>query len=127
MLTISILFFLALQLKHFIIDFVLQTPYMYLNKGTINHPGGHLHAGLHALITFYIFFLFMPSTLILFYVCLLEYVWHYITDYSKVNICKKYNWKADNSEEFWYAMGADQLSHQLCYIVMVFLLLGNYV
>ncbi len=30
---------------HFLVDFVLQTPFQYRNKGTYGHAGGLLHAG----------------------------------------------------------------------------------
>ena len=38
----------ALLFKHFLFDFVFQRPYQFLNKGIYGHPGGILHAGLHA-------------------------------------------------------------------------------
>ena len=37
--------------KHFICDFVLQTPYQIRNKSIYGHPGGLLHAGIHAAAT----------------------------------------------------------------------------
>ena len=40
-----------LAVKHFLLDSPLQTPYMYLNKGTFLHPGGLLHAWVHAVGT----------------------------------------------------------------------------
>ena len=40
-----------LQMKHFAVDFLLQTRYQWENKGTYLHPGGLLHAGLHGLGT----------------------------------------------------------------------------
>ena len=43
--------FAWLQFKHFIFDYVLQTPFQFRNKGTYGHPGGILHSGLQAIGT----------------------------------------------------------------------------
>ena len=40
-----------LLVKHFVCDFVVQTPYQIMNKGRYGHPGGLLHAGIHAAAT----------------------------------------------------------------------------
>jgi len=52
---------LILQIKHFFCDFVLQTPYQFLNKGIYGHPGGFIHAGLHASTSMIAFFVIRPS------------------------------------------------------------------
>ena len=50
-----------LQAKHFLFDFVFQTPYQLKNKGTYGHPGGLLHAGLHAAGSLPAILLFQPA------------------------------------------------------------------
>jgi hypothetical protein len=37
--------------KHAVADFYLQTAYQYSNKGKYGHPGGIIHAGIHAALT----------------------------------------------------------------------------
>jgi hypothetical protein len=40
-----------MEVKHFLFDFVFQTPYQLKHKGVYGHPGGLLHSGLHVLGT----------------------------------------------------------------------------
>ena len=52
--------FAAFAVKHFICDFPhgIQTPWMYLNKGTYGHLGGITHALVHVAASFDIFLVF---------------------------------------------------------------------
>jgi len=119
--------FVALQLKHFIVDFPMQVPYMYKNKGTYMHPGGLLHSGLHALFTFttlVYFLVFIGITgwlgfLVPLYIATLEFILHYHIDWGKVQINKRTGWGMTTHEEFWWLLGFDQLLHQLTYIAIV--------
>lgn len=104
-----------LQLKHFIVDFPLQGPYQYKNKGTWLHPGGFLHSGLHFIATACILVSFLDLKLGLF-IALIEGILHYLIDYSKMNLNKKLNLTPTNSEQFWWLLGFDQWLHQLTYI-----------
>lgn len=108
-----------LSVKHFIVDFPMQKPYQWMNKGTYGHPGGLLHAGLHGLGTFACFVAFLISWEWAVYCAVIDAVIHYHVDWAKMNINKLYGWKADTHEEFWVLMGADQLAHALTYIGLV--------
>lgn len=112
MLTVLSLLFL----KHFIIDFVLQTPYQLNNKGTYLHPGGLLHAGLHGVGTFLCFLLMAPVAAI--FLALIDAVVHYHVDWAKVKLNNRYGWTTNNAH-FWNALGADQLLHALTYIALI--------
>lgn len=114
--------FTLLILKHFIIDFPAQTPYQWMNKGTYGHPGGILHAGLHGAGTFLCFAVFFVTPFALF-VALLDMIIHYHVDWVKMNVNKKYGWKADTHPEFWIALGLDQLAHYLTYVGLIWLAL----
>ncbi len=114
--------FTLLILKHFIIDFPAQTPYQWMNKGTYGHPGGILHAGLHGIGTFLCFALFFVTPFALI-VGVLDMVIHYHVDWVKMNVNKKYGWKADTHPEFWIALGLDQLAHYLTYVALIALAL----
>jgi hypothetical protein len=103
------------SVKHFLVDFVYQTPYMYLNKGTYLHPGGILHAFLHGWWTFWIVLALFPFPAAVGAACFDMFI-HYHIDWAKVNINKKYGWKPDTSEWFWILLGLDQLLHTLTYI-----------
>jgi hypothetical protein len=114
--------FTLLVLKHFILDFPAQTPYQWMNKGTYGHPGGLLHAGLHGLGTMLVFGIFIvPQWAII--LGLIDMVLHYHIDWVKMNVNKKYGWKADTHPEFWIALGLDQLAHYLTYCLLIGMIL----
>lgn len=112
---ITILF--LLQLKHFICDFPLQKAYQYLNKGKYGHPGGIIHAQIHAIFTFGVLVWFTPLAINL---AMMDFFLHYHIDWAKVQINTKYGWKCDNSEKFWILLGLDQFLHQLTYLLLVY-------
>lgn len=114
---ISILFLLFL--KHFIVDFPLQTsPYLYLNKGIYGHPGGIIHSGLHAIGTFVVLLYFTPITIALL-IGFIDGLIHYHIDWAKVKINKKMNWGPTTHNEFWILMGFDQFLHTMTYLAIV--------
>ena len=116
---------LALNIKHFVADFLLQPPFMYLNKGTYGHIGGIAHSAIHSMMTMFIigcmvtFFGTTITPLICFLIGISEFLIHYHTDWLKVNLTKKYNLTPTNSEKYWWLLGADQLIHALTYVLIV--------
>lgn len=118
-----LLLLLFLQVKHWYADFVIQTYMQTVKKGVWLHPIGISHSLDHAycsMIVLFIFSLFVPVSLI--YVLILPFfegVVHYIIDFVKV----KYGCKDNTKPLFWNQFGMDQLAHQLCYLIMVFILL----
>lgn len=114
----------ALFTKHLIVDFMLQGPYQYLNKGNLVHPGGYMHAGLHGIATAVILMILVPSCTLTFLAWLgvLDAIIHYITDFTKVNVCKRFKWTSTTSPYFWWATGIDQYIHCLTYILILVIL-----
>ena len=110
---------LALQIKHFIWDFYYQPPYMWQNKGTLGHPGGILHSGLHAITTFYLLFTFPVTAELAALIAAGEFIVHYLTDYAKMNINRIKGWACNTHNEFWQLTGLDQLFHQLTYVAIL--------
>jgi hypothetical protein len=108
---------LILQVKHFIADFVVQTPYQFLNKGTYGHPGGIIHAGIHALGSLFAFIVITPSLRLGAAIFVCEMIVHYHIDWLKESTVKRQRWVFPQSE-FWWTFGADQVLHQLTYLVM---------
>ena len=127
------------QLKHFIADFPLQTPYM-LRKFL---PGKELflpllaHAGLHASLTFVISLAIKPG--IALQLALFDLVVHFIMD--RVKAGPKYlgryktltasefptatdKQKLDN-KYFWWSLGLDQAVHHLTHYVIIYLLISQ--
>ena len=118
MLTIITLLFL----KHFIVDFPLQTKFQWSNKGTYGHLGGVLHASLHGLGTFLCFLFFVDHWGLAFIFGLFDAILHYHIDWAKMNLNKKLGWGPTTHEQFWWLLGLDQLLHALTYILLVYLL-----
>ena len=110
--------FAVFFLKHYVIDFPLQTEYQWRNKGTFLHPGGLLHSGLHALFTMSLLLLLAVPAALIIAVC--EFIAHYLIDYFKMNINKDMGWDANKNPEFWYLLGFDQLLHYLTYLLIVY-------
>ncbi len=72
-----------LFIKHMVFDFMLQPPFMYLNKGTYGHWGGITHATVHASATLLILAMFV-SPLAAGVVALIEFIIHYHMDWFKM-------------------------------------------
>lgn len=126
-----IILFQLFIVKHFVVDFVLQPPFMYLNKGNIKHYGGYVHAGFHAAVSYIILFFFLSfsgyANLIiepLVYLIIFEFVTHYFIDYLKVNINNIFKWQCNTSKNYWILMGFDQLLHYQVYVIMILILWG---
>jgi hypothetical protein len=105
--------------KHAVADFYLQTPYQFLNKGIYGHPGGFLHAGIHAALTPFVYLVLMPGSLLLIVgIALGEFAVHYHVDWFKEQVMQRNGWTSQD-RGFWYALGTDQLVHGLTYLVIV--------
>lgn len=118
---VILLVLLALTVKHFILDFVYQPPFMWQNKGTYGHPGGVFHSWGHCIATFLIL---LPVTTFHFawLIAIIEFLIHYHMDWFKMWYNKKKGWAANTHNEFWILMGFDQMVHSLTYILIVYLL-----
>lgn len=116
---------LALQGKHFLCDFVLQTQYQVRTKGIYGHFGGFIHSGYHMVGS-------IPAMLILgaplraiVIIMIGEFLIHYHTDWTKSNIDAYFDWGQADSR-YWILFGADQLVHQLTYLAIgVLLVMGT--
>lgn len=109
------------EVKHFLCDFVLQTAYLYRNKGTYGHPAGFLHAGLHALGSLPAILLIGGAPGLIAMIVIGELLVHYHVDWSKLYIDKRFRLRIDRSA-YWVVFGLDQLLHQATYIVILALL-----
>jgi hypothetical protein len=120
-----LLLLLLLQIKHWYADFVVQT-YMqtvkkgvWLNPVSISHSLDHVYSTLAVLL---IFSLFVPTSGILIIIlAFVEGIIHYVIDFVKV----KYGCKDNTKPLFWNQFGLDQLAHQICYLLIVCLILFN--
>lgn len=113
----------ALEVKHFICDYPLQSRYQLVNKGTYLHPGGILHSTIHALFTMPVLLIAPPKLALGVAIILGEFLVHYHIDWLKERVLRKSGWVA-TQREFWWAIGADQLLHHLTYLAIGALLVG---
>jgi hypothetical protein len=110
---------LLLQVKHFIFDFVLQTPYQSRNKGIYGHPGGLLHAGLHVFGTAIVLAVLRVPVALLLGLLAAEFILHYHLDWGKEQVVKRFVFSRDTL--FWLVFGLDQLLHQASYVMILFI------
>jgi hypothetical protein len=133
-----------LTVKHFIADGPLQTSYQYINKGTFGHPGGIVHAGIHAAFTlatlvFWSKYFEIPLLpLMVIVLVLIDFTIHYLCDWSKVRITKLFNWSKMELDEnghpsylkitsnnFFIALMADQTIHILTYVAIFYIIMKS--
>ena len=103
--------------KHFVVDFPLQNRFQYANKGTYGHPGGLVHATLHAATTLMCFSWYAP--LAAYYLALIDGVIHYHIDWAKMNLNARLGWGPTTHEQFWWLLGLDQFLHAMTYVGLV--------
>ncbi len=121
---IALVGILILLFKHLVFDFFLQTSYQYRNKGIYGHPGGILHAGLHALGTAPVFLWIAPSKALAAVIMVGEFVVHYHLDWTKDQVNKRLKLTADDAR-FWWTLGVDQFLHDATYVAIVALLMAT--
>ena len=103
-----------LQLKHWYVDFVMQTNEMVAGKGIYGNKFGLLHSAQHGLATFLITILIVGWQFALL-IGLLDFITHYHIDWVKMN----YGNRDITNPLFWNHLGLDQLAHYLTYLLMV--------
>lgn len=113
----------VLQIKHGLCDYALQNSYQLLNKGIYLHPGGLLHAGLHALLTTPAFLIVPPTLALGMGIVVVEFLVHYHVDWAKEQLVRRTGWTPVRPS-FWWAVGFDQLLHQLTYIAIATVLVS---
>lgn len=121
--TLELFLITALLCKHFLADFVLQTPYQVQNKGRFGHPGGLLHVSIHIALSFIIFVAAAwwgnpIVTQLVMWALFMEAIIHYITDWSKCQLAQRLDLRPDNCH-YWWLTGADQWIHHMTYVIMV--------
>ncbi|MDK1387576.1 DUF3307 domain-containing protein [Sinorhizobium sp. 8-89] len=108
----------CLQLKHFVVDYVLQPAWILRGKGNFRMIGGYVHAGGHALGTVPALMLASAGMTRVAILVLAEFLAHYLIDYGKALLSR--HSRADATTRAYWAMhGADQLMHQLTYAALI--------
>lgn len=115
-----LLMFTAFILKHFLCDFPLQVPFMYLNKGKYGHLGGLLHAATHGFFTMVVLAVFGVSLEDCIHLALLDAGIHYHVDWVKTRVTQDNNLTTKDAA-FWAWIGIDQMLHYLTYVAIIYL------
>jgi hypothetical protein len=122
MLALFFILFIGLEVKHYIADYFLQPAWMLVGKGDLRHPGGYAHAAVHAALSAVVLLIAGTPLPILAALVVGEWVVHYILDFSKIYYSRGVH--VDTSpRRFWALHGVDQLTHQLTYAVMIYVVL----
>lgn len=120
--TALILLSLALfEAKHFICDFVLQTAYLFRNKGIYGHRAGFIHAGIHVAGSLPALLVLSNNASLILAILAVEFLVHYHVDWLKLWIDRRAHLSIDRTS-YWIVFGADQLVHQLTYVTFLGLL-----
>ncbi len=121
----SIVIMLLLQIKHWFVDFWIQSYQQTISKGIygnlvgLSHTIEHVIGTLIALLIASIFVPISPSLMI--FLGLLDLIIHYHVDYVKMH----YGIKNSATTRFWREFGLDQLAHQLTYVGFVYLIISR--
>jgi hypothetical protein len=122
MLALFLILFVGLEIKHYIADYFLQPAWMLVGKGDFRHPGGYAHAGIHAALSAVVLLIAGTPLPLLAGLVVAEWVIHYLLDYSKIYYSRGVH--VDTSpRRFWALHGIDQLTHQLTYAAMIYIVL----
>src|SRR6056297_1525123 len=113
-----LLLLVGLQAKHFLADFVLQTPDMLANRHRYGHPGGLMHVAVHLALSTVVLGVAGTSLPMLAALIAAEALVHYHVDWAKDNFGRARQLTPDR-QIFWVAMGVDQALHHLTYLGMV--------
>ena len=114
----SIFVLLALLfIKHWVVDFVIQTQAEIANKGTYGNADGIVHSLKHGVGTFAVFFAFVADWPFAVVVGVTDMFIHYHIDWIKM----RFGTKDMHTPQFWRQFGLDQLAHALTYIGLVWI------
>lgn len=124
-----LLILVALEFKHYVVDFLWQPRYEWENKKYYMHPAGQVHALKQAIGTAIVFFFgsavfedhLNHAVYIVEAAFVIDWVLHYHIDYLKEKFIHYYKIGFKNPK-YWAAFGFDQFLHHLTYIALVFFL-----
>lgn len=114
----------VIEIKHLICDWFLQSPFIWIwgGKGKARFVDYFLplltHAGLHALFTLVIFWIYSGEYLVGLLAGELDLITHFVIDRIKSSPYIFGRFKNDD-KWFWILLGADQAAHHINYLIIV--------
>lgn len=113
---------LLLLVKHFIGDFVMQTPRHVEGKRRYGAPAGVEHAAIHSALTVPCLLAVGVAVVPALLAATAELAVHYHLDWGKERIVRSRG-LTPAEHGYWILLGGDQLAHQLTYLGIVWALL----
>jgi hypothetical protein len=114
LLTLALLF-----IKHWYVDFVVQTDAEIKGKAIWGDWQGIKHSLKQALGTFLVFGLAGTGSSVMMIMSMLDFLSHYHIDWIKMN----YGNRDITNPLFWNHLGLDQLAHYLVYLSLIYIYL----
>jgi hypothetical protein len=114
-----LLLMIAFAVKHWLCDFVLQTPKQVATKGQYGAWGGITHAATHGAFTAVIVAVLGIGVAEVAFLATLDAIFHYHIDWFKQRMTQG---MTPVHPKFWSWLGFDQLLHTLTYIVIIALI-----
>lgn len=108
----------ALAVKHFAADFLLQNSRIIAEKGQFGKPGGILHVLWHGGFSLPALLLCGVAPMVAAVITMIEMVVHYAIDFGKEAVSRRLR-DTPADRRYWATFGFDQLLHYLCYIAMI--------
>ena len=105
------------EVKHFVCEFVLQKRNPQL-KAIYGNRFGLIRAGTHALASLPAIFVLTDSAMLMGGIVVAEFVAHYHIDWLKAWLIKRRGLQYGN-RLYWILFGADQLAHQITYVIIL--------
>lgn len=109
----------GLFLKHYLVDFTMQTEDELKFKGIYGDGRGITHSLKHGTFTALYMIALNPAYAI--YAGVFDAIAHYHIDWFKV----RYGAKSQSDPKYWKHFGLDQLAHQICYLAIVLVLFST--
>ena len=113
---------IGLEIKHYIADYFMQPGWMLGGKGDLRKPGGYAHAGIHAALSAIVLIICGTPLWLVGTLFVAEFVVHYVLDFSKIHYSMGVHVDTQ-PRRFWALHGIDQLTHQLTYAAMIYVVL----
>jgi len=115
----------ALQIKHYIADFWIQSYAQTIKKGIYWDPVGFSHTLDHVAGTLLVLLILIPfiniSPILILFCGLIDLIVHYHVDWLKV----RFGCKDNCNPKYWREFGADQFAHQVTYLLFAYLLINR--
>lgn len=113
---------IGLEIKHYIADYFMQPGWILAGKGDFRQPGGYAHAGIHAGLSLLVLLVLRTPIWLALALFAAEFVIHYALDYAKIHYSQGVHIDT-RARRFWALHGIDQLTHQLTYAAMIYIVL----